>query len=180
MAISKHLRFEVFKRDGFTCQYCGRRPPDVVLELDHIQPVAKGGGDEVVNLLTSCFDCNRGKRDGVLTSVAPKPDADLEFLAIQQEVAELRRFMAAKEQRDAVLEDVLDVLAGTWDARIGTYSPPSDPQFRRWLQTNTPEQIVEAIDITAPKYHSFWIDHSKAGAVKYVSGVLKRLRGGAD
>lgn len=31
-SISKKLRFEVFKRDGFTCQYCGRMAPDVVLE----------------------------------------------------------------------------------------------------------------------------------------------------
>ena len=34
MAIGKTLRFEVFARDQFTCQYCGQRPPDVVLEYD--------------------------------------------------------------------------------------------------------------------------------------------------
>ena len=40
--ISKALRFEVFKRDSFTCQYCGRSAPEVVLEVDHIVPVSKG------------------------------------------------------------------------------------------------------------------------------------------
>jgi len=40
-AISKKLRFEVYKRDKFTCQYCGRKAPDVILEIDHINPVAK-------------------------------------------------------------------------------------------------------------------------------------------
>lgn len=59
--MTKKLRFEVFKRDGFCCGYCGRRPPDVVLEVDHITPVCKGGKDKLSNLLTSCFDCNRGK-----------------------------------------------------------------------------------------------------------------------
>ena len=34
-SISKKARFEVFKRDSFTCQYCGRTAPDVVLHLDH-------------------------------------------------------------------------------------------------------------------------------------------------
>ena len=61
MAISKRKRFEVFKRDNFTCQYCGRKPPDVLLEADHIVSVYNEGSDEMENLITSCFDCNRGK-----------------------------------------------------------------------------------------------------------------------
>lgn len=60
-AISKKDRFEVFKRDSFTCQYCGNTPPAVVLEVDHVIPVAGGGENDQDNLLTSCFDCNRGK-----------------------------------------------------------------------------------------------------------------------
>lgn len=60
-SISKKIRFEVFKRDGFTCQYCGRMAPDVILEVDHINPVANGGDNDIMNLITSCKDCNRGK-----------------------------------------------------------------------------------------------------------------------
>lgn len=60
-AISKRVRFEVFKRDGFTCRYCGAAPPAVVLEVDHIEPLAEGGADTEDNLLTACFGCNRGK-----------------------------------------------------------------------------------------------------------------------
>ncbi len=59
--LSKKLRFEVFKRDGFTCQYCGRSAPDVILEVDHIKSVKNGGDNDIMNLITSCFDCNRGK-----------------------------------------------------------------------------------------------------------------------
>lgn len=59
--ISKKLRFEVFKRDHFTCQYCGRMAPDVVLEVDHVHPVADGGTNDIMNLITSCHDCNSGK-----------------------------------------------------------------------------------------------------------------------
>lgn len=32
--IPRSIRFEVFKRDMFTCQYCGRKAPDVILEVD--------------------------------------------------------------------------------------------------------------------------------------------------
>ena len=60
-SLSKKTRFEVFKRDGFICQYCGNSPPAVILEIDHIKPFKAGGSNEIDNLLTSCFDCNRGK-----------------------------------------------------------------------------------------------------------------------
>lgn len=59
--LPKKIRFEVFKRDSFTCQYCGRMAPDVVLEVDHIVPVAEGGTNDIMNLITSCHDCNSGK-----------------------------------------------------------------------------------------------------------------------
>lgn len=61
--MSKKLRFEVLKRDSFTCQYCGQSAPNVVLNVDHIEPVAKGGTNSIINLITSCFDCNSGKKD---------------------------------------------------------------------------------------------------------------------
>jgi len=61
--IGQKLRFEVFKRDGFTCQYCGGHPPLVSLEVDHVDPVAKGGTNAIDNLITSCEECNRGKGD---------------------------------------------------------------------------------------------------------------------
>lgn len=60
-ALSKKTRFEVFKRDLFKCQYCGRSSPEVILHVDHIQPVAEGGGNNILNLITSCQDCNAGK-----------------------------------------------------------------------------------------------------------------------
>ena len=62
-SLSNKIRFEVFKRDSFTCQYCGRKAPDVVLNVDHIKPVAEGGTNDIFNLITSCFECNNGKRD---------------------------------------------------------------------------------------------------------------------
>jgi 5-methylcytosine-specific restriction endonuclease McrA len=52
--IGKKLRFEVFKRDSFICQYCGARAPDVLLHADHIKPVADGGKTDVLNLITAC------------------------------------------------------------------------------------------------------------------------------
>lgn len=66
-ALSPRLRFLVLKRDNYRCQLCGRSAHDgVTLEVDHIHPRAQGGSNELSNLQTLCWDCNRGKRDSSL------------------------------------------------------------------------------------------------------------------
>lgn len=61
LGMSKKKRFEIFKRDRFTCQYCGASAPDVRLHVDHVKPVAEGGTNDPENLTTACEDCNSGK-----------------------------------------------------------------------------------------------------------------------
>jgi len=61
MTVNKRLRFEIFKRDGFRCTYCGATPVDSELHADHVVPKALGGQDTPENLTTSCADCNSGK-----------------------------------------------------------------------------------------------------------------------
>jgi 5-methylcytosine-specific restriction endonuclease McrA len=61
------LRFEVFARDEFTCQYCGRSAGEgVILQIDHIKPTSKGGTNDKDNLITACKECNMGKSDSLL------------------------------------------------------------------------------------------------------------------
>lgn len=57
----KKLRFQVFKRDSYTCQYCGRRAPEFPLHVDHVIPWAHGGHTVLNNLRTACSACNLGK-----------------------------------------------------------------------------------------------------------------------
>lgn len=70
--IGKKLRFDVFKRDEFVCQYCGITPPNAVLQIDHVIAVADGGSNEIDNLVTCCQPCNIGKGARPLTDV-PAP-----------------------------------------------------------------------------------------------------------
>lgn len=108
--LSKRVRFEVFKRDRFVCQYCGAHPPDALLEVDHIVPVVEGGGDEEANLVTACFDCNRGKA-GVPLSVVPKSLAEkaAEVAEREEQLAGYRAVMEARADR--IRQDAFDVAA---------------------------------------------------------------------
>lgn len=65
--VPRRTRFAVLERDGFACQYCGAKAPDVVLHVDHVIPVSAGGKDHMDNLVTACEDCNIGKSDTLLS-----------------------------------------------------------------------------------------------------------------
>jgi hypothetical protein len=55
------IRFAVLRRDSFTCRYCGRKAPAVALEVDHVVAYVEVCEHRMDNLVTACFDCNRGK-----------------------------------------------------------------------------------------------------------------------
>lgn len=98
--ISKKTRFEVFKRDRFTCQYCGRKAPNVLLEIDHIKPVAEGGKNDILNLITACFDCNRGKGKVLLSDAQSIEKQMCELEAMAERVEQLR---AIQDWRDELI-----------------------------------------------------------------------------
>jgi hypothetical protein len=101
MAISKTLRFEVLRRDGFACTYCGRKPPEVELHIDHVMPGALGGKDSPENLATSCVDCNAGKGSS-------PPDAEV----VAQVSDDARRW--AEAMRMAAAEMVAEDDSSQW------------------------------------------------------------------
>ena len=54
-------RKNIFLRDNYTCQYCGRVGAN--LTIDHIVPKSKGGSDSWENIVVSCMRCNNKKGD---------------------------------------------------------------------------------------------------------------------
>ena len=67
--MTKKLREFIKTRDNFTCCNCGNSTniePNLLLEIDHIIPVAKGGRTVEDNLQTLCWKCNRAKSDKII------------------------------------------------------------------------------------------------------------------
>jgi len=56
-------RMNIYTRDNWTCQYCGKRLPPRKLNYDHVIPRSQGGTTVWENIVTSCFPCNDRKRD---------------------------------------------------------------------------------------------------------------------
>lgn len=108
--IPLRIRTEVLKRDAFTCQYCGRKPPEVVLEIDHIKPVAKGGTNDIINLVTACRDCNRGKSDIELddNTIISKQRKQLEELNEKQQ--QLKMMVEWREELSKMSDTEIDTI----------------------------------------------------------------------
>lgn len=171
----KRLRFEVFKRDYFTCQYCGAQPPAVVLVVDHVTPVAAGGGTTADNLVTACEACNQGKGARSLGDVAPRLDADLLYLSTQQEVAEMRRYQAAIADREDAINEMIPLLQQVWLSVTCLDWHPTDQIVRQLLDKYPVEVVDEALRDVAVKVAGGYLHTKGRKWVGYLFTVARNL-----
>lgn len=172
MAVSTRTRFEVFKRDKFTCQYCGRTPPTVILHVDHVVATANGGTDAPINLVTACQDCNLGKSDVPLDQVTrPLADQIAEAKERREQVEAFNQFLAdARADED----DAIETLGVHWfhsfmDGEWVFGSSSRINSIRTFLRRLPFERIKEAMDIAESRISVFGRDDNKRW--RYFCGV---------
>jgi hypothetical protein len=147
--LSRTTRFEVFKRDDFTCQYCGRHPPEVLLEVDHVIAVAEGGDDSEGNLITACADCNRGKGARSLKAVP------MSFAARTVDIEEREQQLAAYSEALRVRAERIEreawgiarVLFADSIITVGTIQIAHLVAIKRFLGRLPAIEVAEAAEI---------------------------------
>ncbi len=157
-AIAQRLRFEVFKRDKFTCQYCGRAAPDVILNCDHLHPIAEGGDTDILNLITSCRDCNGGKGKNPLetNTVLDKQRAMLGDLEERRQQIEM--MIQWRDELRAISGDVLNIVCDRLREKTnGVYgaNESGKAHIRRWLRRFTVAEVLDALDESFDVYLRF-------------------------
>lgn len=133
MALSVRTRFEVFKRDGFTCRYCGRTTPTVILQVDHVVPVSAGGSDDEMNLVTSCWECNSGKSAVPLNEVITGEDPHDRAILLLEKQRQLREYDHVLNELLMRREGEAEELLNYWCREVGVKEIPKH-QFQ-WLVT---------------------------------------------
>ena len=177
MAITKRVRFEVLRRDGYQCQYCGLRAPDTAegLTIDHVIPVALGGLDDPSNLVAACRDCNAGK-----TSI--QPDSPLVSAVASRS---LEWAMAAANRNAQIEADIRAMEAyeeefesswGGWTYTKGIKEMkvplPNDwrATLKRWWGMSVPVALVTSAVTTAMTARNV----DPADTFRYFCGVIWR------
>lgn len=148
MAVSKRLRFEILRRDGHQCRYCGRLATDGQLTVDHVVPVSLGGSDAPSNLVAACRDCNAGK-------AASNPDVEVvaqvadDALRWAAAIAEAAREMLGREAgRGATRE----AFRARWVSAMGGTPLPPDwtASVDQFVASGLPaELLLDCIDVAA-------------------------------
>lgn len=175
--ISNKLRFEVFKRDSFTCQYCGKKAPDVILEVDHINPVASGGDTTILNLITSCYECNHGKGKRELSddTVVTKQQAQLEELQAKREQLEMM-FCWQKELLDLELYATKEVVAIIDKLTYPWCKTEHGIEFIKTLLSKfTPIEIIEAYKIGISQYGQYEDGKLTEACIDKIADMVPRI-----
>lgn len=169
-SISKFVRFEVLKRDKFTCQYCGSKAPDIVLHIDHIHPVSKDGDNETINLITSCYECNLGKSDRKLSddSVVKKQFNQLALLQKRREQIEL--MFEWKKSLSNLDDETVEMIKEFVEAKIKPFPVSENVKinFKGYLKKYGIQKVLDAIDVSAGMY----IRHSNFNGVTEESAEI--------
>lgn len=162
--ISKKLRFEVFKRDNFTCQYCGRKAPDIILEVDHIKPSSKGGDNSIFNLITSCKDCNRGKRNTELTNLQLLEKQREQLEDLQEKENQLKMLQKWYEETQKINQKtfeyfekvILDICDNCYEL-----SESGIKDLKKYIKKYDKKELLEAIEISFSQYYKDWEDNEE-------------------
>jgi hypothetical protein len=178
-SLSKRTRFELFKRDSFTCQYCGSKAPDVLLEADHIKPVSKGGTNALLNLVTSCWDCNRGKSDKEITdnSMLDKQRKQLDQLNERRQLIEMmmnwHNELAAQSEYEVTQAAEYFIKASGYSGYLNETATKTMHSHVRKYGLNA---VLEAVNAIQVKYPQLSIE----GKFDKLGGVLYYLTASDD
>jgi len=170
--LSKSKRFEVFKRDMFTCQYCGRKAPDVILEVDHIKPVSKGGNNSIENLVSSCWDCNHGKGAKELSdlSVVEKSRKQIEILQQKKEMVDM--IFEWKESLNGIETYQLDKFIEMMEEGLG-YEVLLPQQVKKEIQSKIKKYGIDIMITALETSITCYYPQEKS----YIDNMIKKMYG---
>lgn len=166
--LSKRTRFEIFKRDGFKCFYCGATPTDSPMHVDHVQAVANGGTNEPHNLITACQSCNGGKSSVPLEQrryQGKATEADREHLE------QLKEFMAIQREMVDAKSEIADEALSHWERICGEVPHALPARIVRMVSEFGLSKLVEAFERVESKRI-----YNSTEKLKYLHGVLKGMR----
>lgn len=155
--------------------------PDVILEVDHVNPVKNGGDGDILNLVTSCKDCNRGKG-------AKKLSENQEVKAQQEQLKELN---TKREQMQMMLKwrdelkrfdnEQIDAVNSIIQAVSGrALSEHGRGVVKKVIKSFGLESALKATEIAVDKYYYPQREDSISHAIDKIGGICYSLKKSCD
>ena len=93
---ARFRKHNVFLRDEYLCQYCGKKLEDPT--LDHVKPKSCGGKRSFENCVTSCFRCNQKKRNRTPEQSRMHPRRDPRTPTVMELMMKKSKFYSIRER----------------------------------------------------------------------------------
>lgn len=181
-SISNKIRFEVFKRDSFKCQYCGTDATKSILHIDHIQPVSKGGDNSITNLITACFDCNMGKKARLLSDDSAVSLQKKQLDEVNERRNQLKMMMEWRNELKSIDKDTQDIAIAAFNDLLDDKSlnEIGKEYIIKALKKFTLTEVLDAIEISS-KYIDHRLDETAVNqgvnkALSSIGGICNNLR----
>lgn len=171
--VGKMMRFEILKRDGFRCVYCGANAVATLLEVDHVVPSSRGGTDDPSNLVTACKGCNVGKSNVRLDETQISA---VTAEALLEHAEQIESYLQAAKQLEQQKQSVCEFLFEMWCDASGEDGMPRSlwNDLRSQSAKHGIDAVSEAVRATgAKRVREKWF--SDVDALRYFRGCLRRL-----
>lgn len=154
--LSQKIRFEVFKRDSFKCQYCGKSAPEVILHVDHIIPVSKGGTNDLMNLLTSCQERNWGKSDRTLNDRTEIEKQKKALDELNERRKQLEFMLKWRDGLGDIESDKYEAVENAWVDNCGyTLNANGERSLKRIVKKYDLNLVLDSIEASTDQYLRF-------------------------
>jgi hypothetical protein len=146
----------------------------VILEVDHIEPVSKGGTNDLLNLITSCRSCNRGKKDIKVsdTDALDKQREQMEELERRRE--QIRMMLKWRKSLDDLDNEISESIIKYIESKISGFklSDQARANINNLSKKFSFKEILDAVDTSAQKHLTYFHGElDKSSVDEYVSKI---------
>jgi hypothetical protein len=150
-----------------------------VLEIDHVVPRVQGGDDDPANLVTSCFDCNRGKGPRELDENYLAEIREPNFKMVREKLDQLKAYYETLSEKQEFLDAYVDALDHYWWSELAeeeyTWGENRRANLRRMLAESDYYTIRDCMAL-AFSNKPYW-DPNSEKLWKYFCGIVwNRIR----
>jgi hypothetical protein len=135
-----------------------------VLHCDHINPRAAGGGDDLLNLITSCIDCNQGKSDKLLSDATIVEKKRDQLALLQERKEQIEMMMEWQLGLREIGTQAAEQVADRWCEMVdwAGLNDRGKKKLRDWLRNYSLEEVMSAMYVAFDQYVNYDDDGNMA------------------
>ncbi|MCE5345382.1 MAG: HNH endonuclease [Bacteroidales bacterium] len=167
-SISKKVRYEVFKRDSFKCQHCGKSAPDIILVVEQIKNISENGDNNILDLVASCRNCLQKMGGNVLDDNSFLAKQQKEIAKLRERIAELKMMTEWKSglsETDVIDLIKIDIFWSNFFPEFSFGEPEHIIHLKELINKFGRESVLEAMKTSADKYFKYEKDEMTADSV---------------